>query len=270
MLFLRPRIGRIALIEVHGTIGGGVRPTQLEPLLEAVRRVRWIRGLVLDINSPGGSAGASDYLYRQVKAIAQNKPVVAFIREVGASGAYYIACGAHYIVASPAAVVGSIGVLSLHPVVEALLQRWGVQVGVYKGGRLKDMGAPWRPPTAEERAKLQSLVDDFYNLFVSVVAEGRKMAPERVREVATGETFLAARGKELGLIDAVGDQEQALEKAAQMAGIRRRVITLRPHRPLLARLLQPAGDALVEGLWSALEARLWQSALPQFRWPWQI
>ncbi|MFN3974864.1 MAG: signal peptide peptidase SppA [Dehalococcoidia bacterium] len=266
MFFPHPRAGRIALVELHGVIGGGVRPTVLEPLLEAVRRARWLRALVLDINSPGGSAGASDLLYRKVKSIAQKKPVVAFIRETGASGAYYIACAAHRIVASPAAVVGSIGVLSAHPVVEALLQRWGVQVGIYKGGRLKDMGSPWRQPTDEERAKLQGLVDDFYNLFLSVVAEGRKMDLARVQEVATGEPFLAQRGKELGLIDEVGDQERALETAAQMAGIRRRVVTLRPHRPLLARLFRPAGEALVGSVWEALEARLWQSTLPSFRW----
>lgn len=267
MFFLRPRAGRIAVVELHGTIGGGVRPTVLEPLLEVVRRARWLRALVLDINSPGGSAGASDLLYRKVKAIAQRKPVVAFIRETGASGAYYIACAAHRIVASPAAVVGSIGVLSIHPVLEALLQRWGVQMGVYKGGRLKDMGSPWRPPTDEERAKLQGLVDDFYNLFVGVVAEGRKMEEGRVREIATGEPFLAQRGKELGLVDEVGDQERALDIAAQMAGIKRRVVTLRPRRPFLARFFGLAGEAVAGSMWEALETRLWQSTLPSFRWP---
>ncbi|GBD11411.1 Putative signal peptide peptidase SppA [bacterium HR23] len=270
MFFPRPRAGRIALIEVHGTIGGSVRPTVLEPLLEAVRRARWLRALVLDINSPGGSAGASDALYRKVKAIAQRKPVVAYIRETGASGAYYIACGAHRIVASPAAVVGSIGVLSLHPILEALLQRWGIQMGVYKGGKHKDMGAFWRSPTEEEQAKLQGLVDDFYNLFVSVVAEGRRMEEARVREIATGEVFLAQKGKEIGLVDEVGDQEKALDLAAEMAGIRRRVLTLRPRRPFLARLFQPAGEALANGLWEAVEARLWQSVLPTFRWPWRL
>jgi|FaiFalFF_MnMetaG_3_1042247.scaffolds.fasta_scaffold00150_14 protease-4 len=267
MFPLRPRAGRVAIVEMHGSIGGGVRPAALEPLLEGVQRARWIRALVLDINSPGGSAGAADALYRRVKAIAHHKPVVAFLWEVGASGAYYIACAAHRIVASPAAVVGSIGVLSLHPILEALLQRWGIRLDVYKGGRLKDMGSPWRQPTDEERAKLQGLVDGFYSLFLDVVAEGRKMDRERVRELATGELFLAPQGKEIGLVDEIGDRDRACDLAAQMAGIRRRVVTLRPRRPLLARLLQPAGEALAAGVWEAIEARLWRTTLPFFLYP---
>ena len=121
---------------------------------------------MLDIDSPGGSATASDDLFLAIRRLAKAKPVVAAIRGVGASGSYLAALGARRIVANPKAVVGSIGVISVSPRLPALLERIGVSVAETRAGRLKGMGSPWREDTDEERAKEQALVDGFYEAFV--------------------------------------------------------------------------------------------------------
>ncbi|MBI4336522.1 MAG: signal peptide peptidase SppA [Chloroflexi bacterium] len=252
------RAGRIAVLEMHGVIGNSVRPAVHAPLLEAARRSRWVRAVVLDVDSPGGSATASHSLYQQVARVAAEKPVIAYISGVGASGGYYIACGATRIMAMPTALVGSIGVLSVRPVLEALLERLGVSIAMHKGGRLKDMGAFWRQSTSEEDAKLQEVVDDYYEAFIGVVAQGRKMAIERVRELATGEPFIAHRAKERGLVDELGDFDNVLDAAAQAAGIKRRVVYLRPRRPFLARFLAPMASQLADSLLETVEVHMSQ------------
>ena len=131
---------RIAVVEVFGTIGGSVNSAGHERVFTAIEKDDKIRALVLDVDSPGGGVSASDYLYRSVARIAEKKPVVASIRGLGASGAYYISCAAQIIVASPAALVGSIGVLSVRPALRELLHKAGVRVSVNKSGHLKDMG----------------------------------------------------------------------------------------------------------------------------------
>lgn len=250
------RGGRIAIMEMYGTIGGAVRPAVYEPLLGAVRRSRRVQALVLDIDSPGGSAPASEDLYLSVARVAQAKPVVAFIRGTGASGAYYIGSAASRIIALPTALVGSIGILAFRPVLEGLLERLGISIAVNKGGRLKDMGAFWRQPTPEEGQRLQALIDDYYLAFVQRVAQGRKMDEAKVRELATGEVFIASRAKEMGLVDELGDMERAQDVAAEMARIKRRVIYLRPRRPFLRRILGGAAQDLAQSLMEEVEARL--------------
>ena len=146
---------RIAVIEMSGVIGRGVRPQEYLPLLERVRKSNRLPALVLVVDSPGGSAAASEELYLGVKGIAEVKPVVAFIRDRGASGAYYISSPAHKIVAIRNALVGSIGVIFARPVAEQLLQKIGVTFSVQKTGEHKDMFGPWRGPTPAETEKLQ-------------------------------------------------------------------------------------------------------------------
>ncbi|MBI4298786.1 MAG: S49 family peptidase, partial [Chloroflexi bacterium] len=136
----------IAVVELYGTIGGAVRPAIYLPILERVRNSRRFRGLVIAIDSPGGSAAASEELYRGISKIASTKPVVAYIRERGASGAYYISCAAQKIVAVPNALVGSIGVIFARPTAEQLFQKVGLDFSIQKSGKYKDMYGPWRKP----------------------------------------------------------------------------------------------------------------------------
>jgi protease-4 len=257
---LRP--GIIAVMELQGVIGRGVRPDLYLPLFERARKGRRFRALVLSIDSPGGSAAGSEELYLAASRVAAEKPVVACIRNLGASGALYVSSAAHKIVAVRGALVGSIGVMFGRLVAEQALQRLGLAFAIEKTGPHKDMFSPWRSPTPEESQKLRSLLTDPYERFIEIVAKGRRMDPARVREIATGELFSAEHAKRLGLVDELGDMESALDLAAQMAGVKRRVRYLRPKRRLLPLLRgagfgQEAAQALAEEIELAMIGRLW-------------
>ena len=273
MLFFKRRPG-IAVIEMHGTIGTAIREPEYTRLFERVRENRKVGALVVDIDSPGGSATASDILYENLRRVAQRKPVVAYVRGMGASGGYYIACGASQIMASRAALVGSIGVIYLRPILQQLFGKMGVEFSVFKGGRLKDMSGFWRMPTDEESEKFQGLISQMYDLFVSVVSENRNLTDEQTRELATGELYTAAQARELGLIDRTGgadgegDQAQgddlqrpgvqdrtggfddAIAEAMRLSGARRRIRHYRPKRAFMARLGMPgrAGGSYLSAL----------------------
>ena len=253
---LLPRKGKIAVLELFGVIGNTIRPSRYVPLLEEVRKSRRMRGLVLDVDSPGGAAAASAELHAAVKRVAEEKPVVAYIRGTGASGAYYLSCAAHRIVAMPDALVGSIGVIAMRPILTELLQRIGVGTAVYKSGRLKDMFQPWRAPTPEEEEKVQALLDDVYGGFIGAVAQGRGLEEERVRELATGEVFTGRQAQPLGLVDQLGDMNAALEVASEMGRVPRRVQTLRLRRPFLRRLFGGIAEEFAQTLAEEVELRL--------------
>ncbi|MEE9198851.1 MAG: signal peptide peptidase SppA [Dehalococcoidia bacterium] len=247
---------RIAVVELFGPIMGGARITDHVNLMEALRGDRRVRSVVLEIDSPGGSAPASDYLYRAVSRLAAQKPVIAFIRGVGASGAYMVSCAATKIVVLPSAIVGSIGVIHINPVLKDLLKRLGIDVAVTKSGPFKDMGAFYRDATEEEQKKNQELISHFYDDFVELVARSRKMPVETVRKYATGEVYTARQAKEHGLIDELGDMETALDLASQLGEVPRRVVYARPRRPLLQRLISRFSTSLVEEVSADLERRL--------------
>lgn len=250
-------IGRgsgVAVVEIHGVIGSQVRPGLYTRIFESVAKSKRYRALLLDIDSPGGSASASELLYRSVQRVAESKPVIAYVRGMGASGGYYICCAATRVVALPTALVGSIGVIFLRPVLEQLLAKAGVEFSVFKGGRLKDMTGFWRNPTSEESEKFQDLINEIYDNFVAVVAQGRSMDDARVRELATGEVYTGQRGVGLGLVDQVGDYQDALEAAAEAGNTRPRARLLQPKRSLGQRFMgrsmmgQMGLSGLAEGL----------------------
>lgn len=248
--------GRVAVVRLHGPIGGGARSADWIELVRHLRRSRRVPAVVIDIDSPGGSAAASDDLYLALERLAAKKPVVAAIRGTGASGAYLAAMAAHRVVANPYAVVGSIGVISVGPRLPRLLDRAGVTVSVTKAGRYKETGAPWRDETPEERALEQRLVDGYYDAFVGRVATGRRMAEERVRELATGEVWLGRQALELGLVDEIGDLERAIAIAAEMAGVPDRGAPVRLRRPLVGRLVDRFAVRAAAAIVTELEARL--------------
>jgi protease-4 len=248
---------RIAVTELFGAIGSPARTTEYVRMFRAIEENDRIRALVIDIDSPGGGAGPSEYLYRSVAKIARKKPVIAFVRGTGASGGYMVAAGATKIVAVPMAVVGSIGVISMRPMLYEALAKIGVKVEVTKAGRLKDMFSAFREPTEEERQKEQALLDAFYDRFVEIIADARQMPAERVRELATGEIFTAAQAKASGLIDELGDLDTALDMAQSLAKLPERKISfMKPHRGLRDRLLNNVGTGLVDSVAWAIESRL--------------
>ena len=248
---------KIAVVELFGTIGGAIKSPVYERILTDVRRDRRVRALVLDADSPGGAVPTSDYLYRSVVKVAKEKPVVACIRGMGVSGSYLVSCAAQRIVATPGSLVGSIGVISIRPVIQRLLERLGVSIDVSKSGAFKDMGAFWRDATPEERQKSQSLIDDSFDTFVSIISKARNLDEENVRSFATGEVFWAPKALELGLVDSLGDLDTAVDLASELSGATRRPVWMRPRRGLRTRLLGPFAESLVDSAVEAVEARLW-------------
>lgn len=252
-LFSSPRI---AVMELFGAIGAPGRTVEHIRLLQSLRENDSIRSVVIDIDSPGGTVAGSDYLYRAVRKLAEKKPVVAFIRGTGASGGYMVSCGATKIVALPTALVGSIGVISIRPLVYELLDRVGVRMSVTKSGRLKDMWSVFREPTKEEQEREQALLDEFYERFIRIVSDGRKLSPEQVRSLATGEVFTAVRAKEMDLLDELGDLDTAIDMAAELGKAPRRVRYVRPKRGLRSLLMARMASALVEEVSVRLEQAL--------------
>ena len=228
----------VAVVEMHGVIGTQIRASAYGRILDHVARSKAYRALLLDIDSPGGSAAASEALHRSIERVAETKPVLAYVRGMGASGGYYLCCAASQVYALPTALVGSIGVIYLRPVLEQLLGRAGIEFTIFKGGKFKDMTGFWRSPTTEESERLQGLIDEIYDNFVQVVVKGRSLSEEQVRELATGEVMTGQRGVECGLVDRLGDFTDALDAAAREAGIRRpRTRFLQPRRTLSQRLM---------------------------------
>jgi protease-4 len=248
---------RIAVTELFGAIGNPAKTTEYIRMLRAIEDNRRIRALVIDIDSPGGAAGPSEYVFRSVQKVAKKKPVVAFVRGMGASGAYMVACGASKIVAVPMALVGSIGVISMRPMLHEALDKIGVRMQVTKAGRLKDMFSSFREATPEEHEKEQALMDEVYGRFVEMVAEARGLDVGRARELATGEVFTARQAKEHGLIDELGDLDTAIDLAQGMASMaERKVSYIRPHRGLRDRLLNNMTAGVVDNITHAIETKL--------------
>ena len=249
----------IAIVEMEGAIGPRIKANEYVKLFRGLEDNDHVRAVVLDIDSPGGSATGSSYMYLAAKSLAAKKPVVSFISGIGASGAYMLAAPTTRIVAIPGALIGSIGVISMRPMVYEALERIGVQMHVTKSDRLKDMGSMFREATPEEQQKEQELVDDLYDQFLEAVAEGRGMDKDRVKEVATGEVYTARRCAEFGLVDELGDLERAIDLAAELGDTPRKPVWVKPKRSLRELITGMAANTFVDAIATRLEERIYAS-----------
>lgn len=207
---------KIGIIKIEGTI------VESESTIEKIvkyRKNEGIKAVILRINSPGGVVAPPQEIYQEIKKTSQEKPVVVSVESIAASGGYYIACAADLIVANPGTLVGSIGVMIPIENIEELLQKVGLKSRIIKSGKYKDIGSMTRPMTPEEEAILQELIDDTYNQFVDAVAEGRGMNREAVLKIADGRIFTGTQAIKLGLVDKLGNLQDAIEIAAGMGGI---------------------------------------------------
>jgi protease-4 len=248
---------RIAVLEMHGAIGMQIRGAEMVRTIKALTDDPRIRAVVLDIDSPGGSAPVSDALFRAVRKLSARKPVVASVMSGALSGGYLVASAANKIVALPTSLVGSIGVIFMRPVVQELMDRVGVKMVMTHEGKLKGMFQPWREPSPEEQAKVQAMTAEYYSWFVEAVAKARNIPVETVRRYATGESFSAREGKEIGLVDELGDLDSALDIASEMSKTPRRLQYVRPRRPLLERVMARGGASFAGALMSGIEERLY-------------
>ncbi len=248
---------RVAVIEVAGQIGARLNPRELSRTLHSVRENPRYPSVVLDIDSPGGGAAASEALYLAARRLAEEKPVAAAIRGVGASGGFMIACAANPIFALPTSVVGSIGVIWTAPMISEALDRVGVKMRTRAAGEYKDMGSLFRDSTPEEDAKLDALIHSVYERFVDIVAEGRPdLSRDRVAELASGEIHTGTEAHELGLVDRLGDLHDAVAWAADAAGIEPRTTLVRPKRGILHLLMSQGADSIANAVVDAVTERL--------------
>lgn len=213
-----PGVGkRVAIIDLHGVIANS------EDVIRQLKKYTndtSVPVIVVHIDSPGGGAASSQEIYEEIKkAREKGKKVVASMGSVAASGGYYVACAADTIVANPATLTGSIGVIFQFPVAEELFKKIGLRFEVVKSGKFKDVGSFNRRMTEEERELLQSVIDDTYYQFVGVLVENRQLSEEEVLEIANGSIFTGRQAKELRLVDELGNLEDAIKIAGEMAGI---------------------------------------------------
>ena len=222
---LTPR--RVAILPIVGIIDS--ERTFVRDL-ESFREDPSVRAFVLEIRSPGGGVGASQAIHATLSRLRDedDRPVLAWIGDVGASGGYYVALPADSIFALPGSITGSIGVIMQFPNAGELLRKVGVELEVVKSGALKDLGSPVRELSESERAVLQGLVDDVWEQFVDAVAEGRDMEREAVVPLADGRVFSGEQARELGLVDRIGTLQDAVDAAGRMAGIGERPSVVRP------------------------------------------
>ena len=243
-------IEHIALIELSGTIsysesplaifsGETLTPSKVENLIKMVEADPSARAVVLVINSPGGSAAASEEIYNMIKHLSEERVVVAYIAEYGASGGYYISLPSDKIVASPNAFTGSIGAVSIIINYAELMEKLGIKAETFKSGRLKDIGSPWRDMTEEEKQIMQSIIDSIARTFEERVREQREDKIKDWNSILTARPYLGTEALELGLVDEVGSLSDAINLARELAGLPEYapVKWIKPRKPSLLELL---------------------------------
>jgi protease-4 len=226
---------KVGVVKIEGAImDSGDTVAQLK----AFRENPSIKAIVVRIDSPGGGVGPSQEIYREIRKSSEKKKVVASMGALAASGGYYVASAADTIMANPGTITGSIGVIMSYTNLEDLFGKIGLSPVVIKSGRYKDIASPVREMTDEERALLQAFADDLHDQFISDVAEGRGLEVEDVRKIADGRIFSGKTAKELGLIDQLGNLEDAIEMAGRLAGIKGKIVTVYPPQERNLSLLE--------------------------------
>jgi protease-4 len=190
-----------------------------------------VKAILLKVDSPGGSVIGSDEIYNALKKV--DKPIVVQMGALAASGGYYVSMAASHIVAHPDTLTGSIGVISEFTNIEGLYEKLGLKSTVIKSGEFKDFGNPTSPFTEEDRALWQAVIDEVYEHFVKIVADGRKLPVEEVKKLADGRIYTGRQALKLKLVDQLGYFEDAVDKAAALGGIsgEPRVIEYRRQTP---------------------------------------
>jgi len=196
---------------------GGITIEQFVSQLDEAVKNKYVKVILIRMDSPGGVAAVSQEMYEELKKI--EKPVLISVSNICASGAFYVACAADKIMANKTSEIGSIGVIMQVPNLEGLYDKLGIKYTTIKQGKYKDAGSTDRELTEEEKALLEEQTRKIYEIFIADVAAGRKMDIAKVREIATGWVYLGEEAKKLGLIDEIGTYSDAVKEAARMGKI---------------------------------------------------
>ena len=218
---------KIRLIEVEGVISDysdyASQPSMVRKFkeqLESALNDNSTKAILVRIKSPGGEVTASDKMYEALKAASAEKPTLVYLDGIAASGGYYLACGAPYIMASPTTITGSIGVIIQSPKYEDLLGKVGVDMRVYKSGPHKDILSGARSMSSAEDEIIQNMVEESYVRFLNIVSEARGIDTQALRShIADGRIYSGSLAKKLNVVDAVGYQEEAIAKLKEIAEI---------------------------------------------------
>ena len=280
-----PARSKVLMIDIDGTISSALETGILAREKSVVARVSerleraaadpLVKAVILRLDTPGGEVTASDIIYNEVLRFKERtgRPVIGLMMSVAASGGYYIAAACDLIIAHPSTLTGSIGVISIFPSVESLMNKVGVKVNVIKSGPAKDSGSPFRDMTEDEKKMFQGIIDEYYEGFLAVVAKGRKgkIPAESLRTIADGRVYTAPQALKLGLIDGVGYFDDAFGKARDLASIERAKLVSYTYFPktmtnVYAEQLgrfSPLEAKVVESMVGAMKAGFYYLWLPQ-------
>jgi protease IV len=239
---------KLGVINITGEISDS---TTIIKQLDDFKKDDSIKAIILRVDSPGGGVGASQEIYQEVKKIKKAKKVVVSMGGTAASGGYYIASAGDKIVANPGTITGSIGVIMSFVRIDELTKKIGITMEVIKSGEFKDAGSSFRPLTDREREVMSSVVLNIQEQFINAVAEGRKLQVDKVREIADGRIFSGETAKKLGLVDQLGNFQDAVDLAAGMSGIEGEATLVYPKEKTLKLwdiLFQSASKALLKTL----------------------
>ena len=217
--------GNIGVVEVRGPI---ISSKGVIQDLKAFMEDDFIKAIVLRVDSPGGGIGPSQEIYRELMKFRDAKPVIASMGSVAASGGYYIACATQGIVANSGTITGSIGVIMEYANIEQIAQKIGISPVVIKSGEYKDMGSPMRTLKESEKQLFQNLVDELHAQFVSDAATARNMEPGAMAKLADGRVYTGQTAMKLKLVDRIGNMDDAVQWAGQMAGIEGELVPVYP------------------------------------------
>ena len=253
--------GEIALVRIQGML---MDSQNIVRQLSDYRHNPGVRGILLRIDSPGGAVAPAQEIYSEImKLRADHKTVYASMGTVAASGGYYIACAADYVLANPGTLTGSIAAVMVFSNIEELANKIGVKPVIIKSGKYKDVGSPLRAMNPEERKLLQNVVDDVHQQFVQAVAKGRGLPVSEVNEIADGRIMTGQQALTLKLVDEMGGLEKTIELLAKKIGVegRPKVIEEKEKTPFFDWLLQSS-------LPSRLAATLMPASLPRLQYVW--
>lgn len=239
---------KVAVLPITGLI------TESEETIDQLKkyaRDESVRAIVLRINSPGGGVGPSQEIHEEVRKLRGRKVVVTSMGALAASGGYYIACGSRKIFANPGTITGSIGVIMPFVNLEELARKVGIKGQEVKSGRFKDAGTSMRALNPDERQLLQGVVDNTFRQFVLAVAEGRGLTEAAVMKVADGRIMSGEQARALGLVDSIGNLEDAVAEAGRMAGVKGEPHVVSPSKKKLSFI-----DLFRQEMRSLIEERL--------------
>ena len=228
---------KVAVLYLEGQIyeesGDGIVDKEVVKQIKKIRKDDDVKALVLRVNSPGGSAAASEHIWRAVQTVKEDSiPVVVSMGDYAASGGYYISCGADYIFAEPTTITGSIGIFGTIPNVSKLRNKVGLDIDGVTTNKHSALqtNMVYKGMNKEENALMQTMVENGYELFTNRCAEGRHVSQEYIKSIGEGRVYLGAKGKEIGIVDELGNIDDAIAKAVELAGLENYQLTYYPEK----------------------------------------